>query len=80
MCCAKSDVPDSELPAKRPASVATAFVNSDAAGAVVGLFGLVLSEVRSVWHAVDAIAPAASNATECRVNFIRLFSRCAVTV
>src|SRR5262245_49267505 len=69
-CCAKSSVPDSwPAPTQRPTDAETALVNSAAAGAEVGLFGLLFKLVRSVWQAVATNATAPT-ATEIRVRVI----------
>jgi hypothetical protein len=54
-------------------------VNSVVAGAVVGLFGLEFSSVRSVLHAVVDSATAVLSATKGRVYLIALFSLWVVT-
>jgi len=48
-------------------------------GAVVGLFGLVLSPVRSVWQAVVVSETIVTSAAESRVSFMSAFSRLTVT-
>jgi hypothetical protein len=57
-----------------------ALVNNVVAGAVVGLFGLVFSAVRSVSHATVDKPTMTYNATKGRVNRMGTFSRLMVTV
>src|SRR4051812_28517477 len=70
MCCANSSVDDSELNGcwKVETDDTAALVKSAVAGAVVGLFGFLLSDVRSVEQAATATTP--SRPTESRVILI----------
>src|ERR1051325_419789 len=70
MCCANSSVIDSELnePWKVEIDDTVPLVKSAVAGAVVGLFGFLLSDVRSVEQA--ATATTLSRPTESRLSLI----------